>query len=100
MGRFELNPDFDRQLFSSREATDAVDDAGDRVLGEARRIAAAESDSGDFEASLEIRYHRSRSGRPTATVYSDDPGALSIEFGTVDTPAHRVLGRALDTIRR
>jgi hypothetical protein len=95
-GHFVPNPDFARQLFRSAEVTRLVYDAGDRVLAAARRNAAAESVSGDFEASLTKRDHRSRSGRPISTVYSDDPGALSIEFGTKTTPRHRFLGRALE----
>lgn len=96
MGRFVPNPDFQRQLFRSEELTQLVYEAGDRVLAEARRNAAAEARTGDFEASIEKRDHRSRSGRPISTVYSDDPGALSIEFGTKTTPRHRFLGRALE----
>lgn len=100
MDRFELNPDFDRQLYAIPELREMVAEAGDRVLDEAIRIAQSESETGDFASSLEKKDHRGDRGRPIATVYSDDPGALSIEFGTVDTPAHRVLGRALDVLRR
>lgn len=96
MGRFVPNPDFQRQLFHSQELTERVYEAGDRVLAEARRGAAAEASSGDFEASLEIRHRRSRSGRPIATIFSLDEGSLSIEFGTRYTPRHRILGRALE----
>lgn len=96
MGRFVPNPNFERELFHSEEATEAVYSGGDRVLAEARRLAAAEAHSGDFEASLEVDHHRSRSGRPIATVYSLDEGSLSIEFGTKTTPRHRILGRALE----
>lgn len=98
--RFVPNPDFAKELFYSEELTELVYAAGDRVLAEAQRLAAAEAHSGDFEASLEVHDHRSRSGRPIATVYSDDPGALSIEFGTKTTPRHRFLGRALNAARR
>ena len=100
MGQFVANPDFQRQLFASPELTELVYEAGDRVLGEAQRIAAAEARTGDFEASLEKSDHRSRSGRPISTVYSLDEGSLSIEFGTRTTPRHRVLGRALEAARR
>jgi hypothetical protein len=99
-GRFVPNPDFARQLFRTEELTELVYSAGDRVLAEAQRLAAAEASSGDFEASLEVDHHRSRSGRPIATVYSLDEGALSIEFGTRTTPRHRILGRALNAARR
>lgn len=99
MDRFEINPDFDRELYALPEIREMVADAGDRVLDEAIRIADAESDTGDFSLSLEKKDHRGEKGRPISTVYSDDPGSLSIEFGTVDTPAHRVLGRALDVLR-
>lgn len=100
MGHFVPNPDFEKQLFASEELTELVYEAGDRVLDEGRRIAAAEARSGDFEASLEVDHHRSRSGRPISTVYSLDEGSLSIEFGTRTTPRHRILGRALEAARR
>lgn len=100
MGRFVLNPDFDRELFASAEATEAVSHSGDRVLAEAVRIASAEADTGTFAESLSKHDHRSRSGRPVSTISADDPAALSKEFGTKRTPRHRFLGRALDTIRR
>lgn len=100
MGHFVINPDFDRQLFYSAEATEAVARAGLRVYDEADRMATSEADSGAFADSLSKRDHRGRSGRPLCTISADDPGALSIEFGTEDTPAHRFLGRAIDTLRR
>lgn len=100
MGRFEPNPDFAKELAASVELAELVYEAGDRVLSEAQRLAAAEAHSGDFEASLEIDHHRSRSGRPVATIYSLDEGSLSIEFGTRTTPRHRILGRALNAARR
>jgi len=96
MGRFVPNPDFERQLFASEELTELVYKAGDRVLDAARDGAAAVAESGDFEASLEVDHHRSRSGRPISTIYSLDEGSLSIEFGTQFTPRHRVLGHALE----
>jgi len=100
MGHFVLNPNFERDLFHTPEATDAVAHAGLRVYAEADRLASAEAETGAFADSLSKRDHRGRSGRPLCTVSSDDPGALSIEFGTEHTPAHRFLGRALDIIRR
>jgi len=100
MPKFVPNPDFQRELFASPELTELVYAAGDRVLAEARRLAAAEAHTGDFEASLEVHDHRSRSGRPIATVYSDDPGALSIEFGTRVTEPHWILGRVFHAVRR
>ena len=100
MGHFVPNPNFDRDLFHTAEATETVSRAGDRVLAAAERNATEGADSGDFAASLSKHDHRSRSGRPMSTITADDPGALSVEFGTEDTPAHRFLGRALDTLRR
>lgn len=96
MGRFVPNPSFEKELFHSEELTELVYKAGDRVLDAARSGAAAVAESGDFEASLEVDHHRSRSGRPISTIYSLDEGSLSIEFGTRSTPRHRVLGRALE----
>jgi len=100
MGHFVPNPDFERDLFNSAEATELVYDAGGRVLNEAERTASAEADTGTFAESLSKHDHRSRSGRPVSTISSDDPAALSKEFGTRRTPRHRYLGRALDSIRR
>lgn len=96
MGTFTPNPDFEKQLFASEELTELVYEAGDRVLEAAQGWAAAVAESGDFEISLDVDHHRSRSGRPISTIYSDDEGALSIEFGTRYTPRHRILGRALE----
>lgn len=100
MGTFQINPQFERDLFQSPELTQLVYDAGGRVFDEAEALASAEASSGDFAASLSKRDHRSRSGRPVSTISADDPGALSIEFGTRHTPRHRFLGRALESIRR
>lgn len=97
---FQINPNFDRDLFRSEELTALVSDAGDRVLAEAERTALAEGHTFDFAESLHKIDHRARSGRPMSSVYSDDPGSLSIEFGTRYTAAHRTLGRALESIRR
>lgn len=100
MGHFVPNSAFERELFHSAEATDAVARAGDRVFAEAERNATEGAATGDFAASLSKRDHRSRSGRPICTISADDEGALSVEFGTEHTPAHRFLGRALDVVRR
>jgi hypothetical protein len=100
MGTFKINPNFEKDLFQSPELTELVYDAGDRVLNEAERVAGAEADTGAFAASLSKHDHRSRSGRPVSTISSDDPAALSKEFGTRWTPRHRFLGRALESIRR
>lgn len=100
MGTFKINPNLERELFASAELAELVYAAGEEVLNEAELNAGAESVTGDFAASLSKHDHRSRSGRPVSTISADDPGALSIEFGTRYTPRHRFLGRALDIIRR
>ena len=100
MGTFRINPDLERDLFVSPELTQLVYDVGHRVFEEAELLATEEGSSYGFADSLSQHDHRSRSGRPVSTIASDDPGALSIEFGTRRTPRHRFLGRALDSIRR
>lgn len=100
MGRFVVNPQLEQDMFKSAELTELVYAAGERVFNEAERLATEEAKTGDFAASLSKHDHRSRSGRPVSTITADDPGALSIEFGTRHTPRHRFLGRALDSIRR
>lgn len=100
MGTFKINPTFDRDLFHSEVITAHVYDAGDRVLSEAVRLAMAEGRTYDFATSLDKDDHRARSGRPVSTVFSNDPGSLSIEFGNRHNAPHRTLGRALESIRR
>jgi hypothetical protein len=100
MGSFAINPSFDRDLFQSPELTGRVYDAGGRVLAAAERLATEAASSGDFAAHLSKRDHRARSGRPVSTVSADGEGSVSIEFGTKDTPRHRFLGRALESVRK
>lgn len=98
MGTFVPNPDFIRQIMRSDEARRLVDEKTDEVLAAAKTLAAAHTDTGHFEASLHKKTGSYSTGRPYGRVYSDDPAALSIEFGTQHSTAVRALGRAIRSI--
>lgn len=98
MSRFEFDPQWvTEELYPSAELSDLVEDAGEAVLNEAVRIAGTISVTGEFERSIKGELVRSKNGAPFYRVWSDDPGALAIEFGTSKTNKlpHRVLGRAI-----
>lgn len=74
----------------------AVTRAADRIADEAQRIARAEAyDTGDYADSIHVEVDSS-GRRPRARVVASDYKALWIEFGTVDTPKVRTLGRAVE----
>jgi len=55
----------------------------------AQSLAQATADAGAFGASIDVDGTR---------LFSDDPGALSIEFGTSDTEPQAVLRRAAEAV--
>jgi len=56
-------------------------------------VAIAPHRTGHYAESFEVRIDR-RKDRTVAVVRNTDDGALSIEYGTSDTPAHRTLRTA------
>lgn len=95
MGEFKANPNFEKELFMQAHLVDAVTSKGEQVLSTAESLASAVSESGDFARSIKGRFSRDHKGRPHYYVYSDDEGALSIEFGTSKQTPIRALGRAI-----
>jgi hypothetical protein len=72
----------------------------DFVTGKAKRVeslavASAPVDSGAYRASIGSTPADVTADGVTATVYSTDPAALMIEFGTSDTPPHRTLSSSV-----
>jgi hypothetical protein len=98
MARFVANPAWIREFLASDRLAELVDEAGEQVIEHARELAAGHVESGDFLESLQKTSGHYRTGRPYARVYSDDPAALSIEFGTANAAAQRILGRAIRMI--
>lgn len=62
----------------------------------------APHDTGGFAEHMHasvVEHGGIRHDRAEGRLSNDDPGALSIETGTEDTPAHRTLQTALDAMR-
>lgn len=92
---FKMNPNFDEDLFQQAQVESIVRNEGEARLERAKAGAAAHADTGEYARSMKGKFSRGRRGRPHFYIYSDDPAALSKEFGTSDTPAVRALGGAL-----
>jgi hypothetical protein len=90
--RFEPNPDFDPRGW--QEVEEIVFDIGEEMMDTAIEIARQHEETGEFARSIQSDPHRSRTDAPVYRIYSDDPGALSIEFGTSKMRGIRALGRA------
>lgn len=95
---FVPNPKWLPSFMESSELEEIVAGNGAKVLAAAEGFAAEHVESGEFLESLKLTTGHYRTGRPYARVSSDDPAALSIEFGTANNAAQRVLGRAIRTI--
>ena len=85
-----------------------LDEVAREILAFAIGLAAEHVDTGDFARSLNISIDRSSPSRRDRLVYSDDPAALSIEYGHVQrnkdgTPGEfveglHILARAADAV--
>lgn len=94
-GDFKMNPHFEEDLFLQAALASIVKAEGESRLATAKSTAGAHADTGEFARSMKGKFSRGRRNRPHFYIYSDDPAALSKEFGTSDTPAVRALGSAL-----
>ncbi|TQF03930.1 hypothetical protein E6W39_18950 [Kitasatospora acidiphila] len=84
------------ELYQQAELVDLVNDAGEAVKGEAVRLADRISVTGEFRDSIQGELLRAKNGAPFYRVWSADPGALAIEFGTAKgNKPHRILGQAI-----
>lgn len=98
MAEFVRNPAWLPEWLHSADVEAIVDEKTDEVYAAAKGFAAGHVETGEFEASLHKVTGRYSTGRPYGRVYSDDPAALSIEFGTQHSSAVRALGRAIRTV--
>ncbi len=75
----------------------ALRNRADAVADEAHRIAQAEAfDTGDYDASIEVKESTGPDGRKGFIVEASDFKALWIEYGSQTNPRVRTLGRAAD----
>jgi hypothetical protein len=99
VARFELNKDFAQELRRDDDVQEIVQEAGEAVLGAAVNRAEAVQETGDFAKSIKGKKIPNRAKGPGFyRVYSDDPGALAIEFGTAKTDGKHVLRDALNEV--
>lgn len=97
MSRFEFDRSWvTEELYQQAELVDLINESGEAVKAEAIRLADRISVTGSFRDSIQGELLRAKNGAPFYRVWSDDPGALSIEFGTAKGhKPHRVLGQAI-----
>lgn len=77
-----------------------LDTAAAAILARAQSHASSRSDSGAYMSSLGVGVVAGKKGVKDREVYSDDPGAIPIEFGHISAaekwvPGQRILLRAL-----
>ncbi|MEU7096056.1 hypothetical protein [Kitasatospora aureofaciens] len=88
-----------QDLWDSEELTEQLEETGAEILGNAKANAERFTKSGEFLDSISGGLRRSKKGRPFYRVQSDDPAALSIEFGTAKQEPKRALGRAIEVYK-
>jgi hypothetical protein len=96
MSRFELDRSWvTEELYRQAPLADLVNEIGEFIKTDAIHLASRISVTGSFRDSIHGELLRARNGAPFYRVWSDDPGAISIEFGTAKNKPHRVLGQAI-----
>lgn len=99
MARFVIDPGFFDEVRRSEPVVEMLQEIGPEIVSAAKANAAESSETGAFAESIqgEIQYSP-RVHMPYFRVWSDDPGALSIEFGNSHQQPHRALGRAIGSV--
>jgi hypothetical protein len=99
MSHFEFDPSYIHEgLYLERGIEEIITDRGEAALTRAKEHASEHSETGAWEEGMEGGFHRGANNHPYYRVENSSEGALSIEFGTHHNPAHRDLGRAIDSI--
>lgn len=75
----------DASVIAARLAGESpvMDAAAEKLAGRIRTAAGAEADTGAFARSIKTARSKGKKGVTDRVVYSDDPGAISIEHGHV-----------------
>lgn len=94
---FRPNPDLARDLLASRAVSQAGQTLADEALAYA--VAHAPVDTGAYRDALHVEEASDETSRSWRVV-NNDWKAWLVETGTADTPAFRVIGNALHSIRR
>ena len=84
---FVPNPDLVDELVAEPETQAAKNEYADLAAHGARAVGAAIADTGAYARSIEV---------DGDTVYSTDPGAIYIEFGSANNPPFAPLRRGVD----
>jgi hypothetical protein len=97
MGGFRISRKWAQEdLLQMPGLIEMLEDQGHVKQSEAVRLAAAHNRTGDFQRSIKGELLKAKNGRPFYRIWSDDPAALSIEFGSKNRAASRILGRAIE----
>lgn len=88
MAKFILG-NLEEDLRNDPEVRKVLEEYAQEALPVAQSFAAASADTGAFRDSIQVDGTR---------LYSDDEGALSIEFGTSDTEPKAVLRKAAEAV--
>jgi hypothetical protein len=82
-----------RSIRDDAEVKQGLDDLAKEALAYCKENSPIES--GDFAAGWRIgRTKKDKDGNPIRRITNTSPGAVSIEYGTSDTPKHGVIARA------
>jgi len=84
---FEPNKDFEDEINQQRGVQATRHAYAEQAAMGARAVGAAIADTGNYARSIEV---------DGGTVYSTDPGAPYIEFGSVNNPPFAPLRRGVD----
>lgn len=75
----------------------AMDAAAGKIADRARMLARSHVESGAYEASIATAKIAGKKGVTDRAAYTDDPGALSIEYGHTMKDGTRVSGQYIFT---
>jgi len=87
------------ELLKSPEMVTAMEEFAQAGKDLAETIAPRET--GEYASRFSVASSRSggvHHDRAVAYLINDDPASLSIEYGTLDTPKHRTLGRVIGAL--
>jgi len=87
LSEFKANPSFEEELNAEPGVQATRHQYAQAAAEGARAVGAAIADTGDYARSIEV---------DGGTVYSTDPGAAYIEFGSVNNPPFAPLRRGVD----
>lgn len=91
-----MDPKFLPGVYRSARTAALLRAAAERAQANFQSIAPVET--GEWRDSTEVSVGENERGFVVGRLSSNHPAALSIEFGTSDTPKHATLRRSLDNL--